>query len=129
MKRDLYTEVSSRIVAELERGAAPWTKPWSATPGQNVPQNAVSNRPYSGCNVILLWLARDRGWAPPRFLTYKQAVQAGGHVRAGEHGTRVYFVKQLRVIDREGEDGEEKLVPMMREYSVFNIAQCEKLPE
>jgi antirestriction protein ArdC len=40
MKRDLYSEVSARIVAELERGAAPWVKPWSTTPGQNVPQNA-----------------------------------------------------------------------------------------
>ena len=30
----------------------PWIKPWSATPGQNVPQNAVTNRPCSGCNVI-----------------------------------------------------------------------------
>ena len=27
---DLYTEVTSRILAELERGAAPWA--WSATP-------------------------------------------------------------------------------------------------
>jgi hypothetical protein len=56
VKRDLYAKVWARIVAELERGAAPWVKPWSATPGQNVPQNAVTNRPYSGCNVILLWL-------------------------------------------------------------------------
>jgi N-terminal domain of anti-restriction factor ArdC/Resolvase, N terminal domain/Helix-turn-helix domain of resolvase len=63
MKRDLYTEVSSRIVAELERGAAPWIKPWSATPGQNVPQNAVSNRPYSGCNVILLFRSMADPWA------------------------------------------------------------------
>jgi antirestriction protein ArdC len=33
MKRDLYAEVSARIVAELEAGAAPWIKPWAATPG------------------------------------------------------------------------------------------------
>src|ERR1700692_2283209 len=99
MKRDLYAEVSSRIVAELERGAAPWIKPWSATPGQNVPQNAVTNRPYSGCNVILLWLARNNGWLTPRFLTYRQAQEAGGYVRAGSRGTKVYFVKQLLVKD------------------------------
>lgn len=49
MKRDLYTEVSARILAELEKGALPWVKPWASTPGQNVPQNAVTNRPYSGC--------------------------------------------------------------------------------
>ena len=100
MKRDLYSEVSTRIVAELERGAAPWIKPWSATAGQNVPQNAVTNRPYSGCNVILLWLARNRGWSTLRFLTFKQAIETGGNVRKGEHGTKVYFVKQLQVKGR-----------------------------
>jgi antirestriction protein ArdC len=42
VKRDFYLDVSARIVAELERGAAPWVKPWSATPGQNSPQNAVT---------------------------------------------------------------------------------------
>jgi antirestriction protein ArdC len=127
IKRDLYAEVTSRILAELERGAAPWIKPWSATPGQNVPQNAVSNRPYSGCNVVLLWLARGNGWATPRFVTFKQAQEAGGSVRKGERGTKVYFVKQLRVTEsKEGEEA-ERLVPMMREYTVFNVAQCEGL--
>ena len=32
MRRDLYAEVSAKIIAELERGAAPWVKPWSVTP-------------------------------------------------------------------------------------------------
>jgi antirestriction protein ArdC len=128
IKRDLYAEVTSRILAELVKGAAPWIKPWSATPGQNVPQNAVTNRPYSGCNVILLWLTRGRGWPTPRFLTFKQSQEAGGSVRKGEHGTKVYFVKQLRVTEtKEGEEA-ERLVPMMREYTVFNVAQCEGLP-
>jgi antirestriction protein ArdC len=128
VRRDLYADVSARIIAELEQGAAPWVKPWSATPGQNVPQNAVSNRPYSGCNVILLWLARERGWTTPRFLTFKQAMEAGGHVRKGEHGQKVYFVKQLEL-----KDGKESEVPrfltMLREYTVFNVDQCDGLPE
>jgi antirestriction protein ArdC len=129
MKRDLYGEVSARIIAELERGAAPWVKPWSATPGQNVPQNAVTNRPYSGCNIILLWLARNRGWATPRFLTFKQAIETGGNVRKGEHGTKVYFVKQLQMKDGDREDADTRLVPMLREYTVFNVDQCENLSE
>lgn len=132
MKRDLYAEVSARIVAELEAGAAPWVRPWSATAGQNVPQNALTNRPYSGCNVILLWLACNCGWSTPRFLTFKQALEAGGNVRKGEHGTKVYFVKQLRVRGDDtnaGDQGGEKIIPMMREYTVFNVAQCENLPE
>src|SRR4029077_8428824 len=130
MKRDLYGEVSARIISELERGAAPWVKPWSATPGQNMPQNAVTNRPYSGCNVILLWLARNRGWTMPRFLTFKQANEAGGHVRKGEHGTKVYFVKQLQVKDENGgDDADTRLVPMLRKNTVLNFAKCEGLPD
>jgi antirestriction protein ArdC len=72
-----------------------------------------------------LWLARNRGWATPRFLTFKQAQEAGGNVRKGEHGTKVYFVKQLQVKD----DDETRVFPMLREYTVFNVEQCENLPE
>lgn len=127
MKRDLYADVTARILAELESGAAPWIKPWSVTAGRNTPQNAVTNRPYSGCNVVLLWMgAQANNWALPRFLTYKQATEAGGQVRKGEHGTKVIFVKQLRVKDKQTE--EERSIPMMREYTVFNVAQCDGLP-
>src|SRR5258705_8240350 len=130
MKRDFYAEVSARIVSELEAGAAPWVKPWSATPGANTPCNAVSNRPYSGCNVVLLWMAQAAGYRTPRFLTFKQALELGGNVRKGEHGTRVYFVKQLQVHDNGADDtSSTRLVPMMREYTVFNVDQCEKLPD
>jgi antirestriction protein ArdC len=127
MKRDPYETVSARIIAELERGAAPWIKPWSATAGQNTPANAVTNRPYSGCNVILLWMAQQAGYRTPRYLTFKQAAELGGHVRKGEHGTRVYFVKQLVGKDKNDET-KTRVIPMLREYTVFNVDQCEGLP-
>jgi antirestriction protein ArdC len=127
MKRELYAEVSARIIAELETGAAPWIKPWSATPGTNTPCNAVSNRPYSGCNVVLLWMAQAAGYRTPRFLTFKQALEFGGNVRKGERGTKVYFVKQLEI--RDDEDISTRLVPMLREYTVFNVDQCDGLPD
>jgi antirestriction protein ArdC len=130
MKRDLFSEVSARIVAELEAGATPWVKPWSATPGANTPCNAVSNRPYSGCNVVRLWSAQAAGYRTPRFLTFKQALELGGNVRKGEHGTKVYFVKQLQVRDQDADDSTStRLIPMMREYTVFNVDQCENLPD
>jgi antirestriction protein ArdC len=47
-------------------------------------------------------------------------------VRGGEHGTKVYYFKQLTVEDKEGE---EKRIPMLREYTVFNVSQCESLPD
>jgi antirestriction protein ArdC len=132
VKRDLYADVSARIVAELECGAAPWVKPWSATAGINTPCNAVSNRPYSGCNVVLLWMAQAAGYRTARYLTFKQAVELGSHVRKGERGTKIYFVKQLEVRDKDGadtgEENEARLVPMLREYTVFDVDQCENLP-
>jgi antirestriction protein ArdC len=130
MSRDLYSEVTERILAELKTGAAPWVKPWSATPGQNHPHNAATGRPYSGCNVILLWITMQANhFAAPRFLTYQQAIGLGAHVRKGEKGTKVYFVKQLVVKDKtSSEPNATRVVPMLREYTVFNIAQCEGLP-
>jgi antirestriction protein ArdC len=41
--------------------------------------------------------------------------------RAGEEG---YEIK-----DGDGEETETRLIPMLREYTVFNIAQCEGLPD
>lgn len=122
MKRDPYSEATARILAELEAGAAPWVRPWSATPGQNVPCNAVTNRPYSGANVVLLWMANRR---TPRYLTFKQALELGGNVRKGQHGHTVFFVKRLEVADGQ----ETKLIPMMKAYTVFNVDQCEGLPD
>ena len=70
------------------------------------------------------------GFRTPRFLTFKQALLLGGNVRKGEHGTKVYFVKQHQVHDKGSDDNSAtRLVPMMREYTVFNVDQCEKLPD
>jgi antirestriction protein ArdC len=74
-------------------------------------------------------MAASAGYRTPRYLTFKQALMLGGNVRKGEHGTKVFFVKQLQVADRDGEQGETRIVPLMREYTVFNVDQCEGLPE
>jgi antirestriction protein ArdC len=89
----------------------------------------VSNRPYSGCNVILLWMAKAAGYRAPRYLTFKQALELGGHVRKGERGTKVYFVKQLEIHADTEEGRSMRLIPMMREYTVFNVDQCDDLPD
>ncbi len=53
----------------------------------------------------------------------------GGHVRKGERGFKVYFVKQLEIRDGTNDDALTRLVPMMRGYTVFNVDQCENLPD
>src|SRR5215471_14837291 len=125
MSKDIYAQVSARIIAELEAGAAPWVKPWSATPGQNIPCNAITNRPYSGVNVCLLWMMAST-YATPRFLTYKQAQELGGNVRKGEHGYAVVFVKPIYHKD---DDDQIQTGAILKSYTVFNVDQCDGLPE
>lgn len=126
MKRDLYQTVTDKIVAQMEAGVLPWQKAWSSI-GSSVPMNATTGRAYSGINVLLFWASAEADYAKPRYLTFKQALDVGGNVRKGEHGTKVYFYKQLTVADKDG--GEDKQIPMLREYTVFNVAQCENLPD
>jgi antirestriction protein ArdC len=73
-------------------------------------------------------MAQAAGYRTPRFLTFKQASKLGGNVRSGEHGTKVYFVKQLHAHDKEGSD-DKSATRLMREYTVFNVDQCENLPD
>jgi antirestriction protein ArdC len=75
------------------------------------------------------WMAANAGYRTPRYLTFKQALELDGNVRKGRHGYTVLFVKQLQVRDKDGDDGETKIVPMMRAYTVFNVDQCEGLPD
>src|SRR5258708_21854670 len=125
MKRDLYSDVTARILQQMEAGVMPWQRAWQST-GSSMPMNAVTERRYSGVNVLLFWMSADQGYARPRYLTFNQAKAAGGNVRKGEHGTKVYFFKQLTVADKS--TGEDKTIPMLREYTVFNVAQCDGLP-
>lgn len=131
--RDLHREITAKIVAQLKTGVAPWRKPWSTNRtayGSPMPHNAVTGRPYSGVNILLLWgIMEENGWGP-KFLTFKQAKAAGGVVRKGEKGTLVIFVKRLLVKDKEDPKGEtKKAISFLRHYVVFNVAQCDNLSD
>lgn len=100
-RRDIYKEVTDRIVAQLEAGGLPWWKPDWKTSAGSVPCNGVSGHAYRGLNQLLLWSVaneKSRGQdVDPRFVTFNQAKEKGWHVRKGEKGTPVYFFKRLMV--------------------------------
>jgi len=134
---DLYQAVTDQIVAALEQGVAPWVKPWSEE-ADPLPVNVVSDRPYRGVNVLLLNLkSLFAGYTRNRWLTYRQAEALGGQVKAGEAGVRILYY-QLRKVKARAEvyplktDADEihhTVVPLMRSYRVFNIAQVDGLPQ
>lgn len=122
-RRDPYAEVTARIIAALERGTVPWRHPWRS----RGLRNAVSNRPYRGINLLMLGItALEHGYDDPRWLTYRQAERLNGHVRRGERGTQIVLWKWLERRDKEDGESAER-IPLMRLYTVFNIAQCDDL--
>jgi antirestriction protein ArdC len=124
----LYESVTNNIIADLERGVAPWAQPWrNGNTGGILPMNAATNRSYNGINIPILWHAQlSRGYPTASWMTYKQAADLGGQVRGGENSTHVVFTKQLNVRDRETD--EEKKIGMLKAYSVFNVAQIDGVP-
>jgi antirestriction protein ArdC len=134
-RQSLYAEVTSRIIAELEEGRLPWVQPWDrAACGCTMPQNAGTARQYSGINVLILWAEGiAKGYGSQRWLTYRQAEAAGGNVVRGEKGTVVCyadrFTPKAEAEAARGEDREARQVAFLKRFVVFNVDQCEGLPE
>ena len=127
-KRDIYQEITDRIISELESGTVPWVKPWKSV-GGSMPHNAVSGRNYSGVNVLQCWSNQiHAGYTSNAWLTFKQARELDGSVRKGEKGTTLVFWKFLNKTEKQP-DGNDKAIqiPMARAYTVFNVEQCDNL--
>jgi antirestriction protein ArdC len=136
MSADLYAETTARIIATLEQGTPPWVRPWSTIPDA-LPMNAQSRRPYRGINFTLLSLmAEQHGYTVNRWLTFRQALDLGAHVRKGEQGTPIVFWQLRRigvVADAFPEHDDDppalrgKVYPLLRSFTVFNVAQTDGL--
>lgn len=97
-RKDLREQITERIVASLESGVMPWRKGWTNEGGvaNGLPRNAVSGRTYSGGNRLMLMMqGMDKGYADPRWLTFKQARNLGGTVNQGEKSTPIEYWDEL----------------------------------
>ncbi|WP_454882598.1 ArdC family protein [Sphingomonas oryzagri] len=135
-RADLYSEVTTRIIGELEAGRFPWVQPWDAkaagglAPG--LPRNAVTGRTYSGVNILTLWgEVIARAYPSQSWLTYGQALDAGGNVRKGEKGVTVVYADHFTPEAekaRAAETGDDaRSIPFLKRFTLFNVAQCEGL--
>ena len=133
-----HEEFAGKVIKMLEEGTAPWQKPW--TPAQNLaPRNPLSGTVYKGVNRLHLAMA---GYEDPRWMTLKQANDAGYRIKEGSRSTAVVYYQFTREQDKLdenkqpvlGEDGKpvRETVslerPVMRMARVFNAQQVENFP-
>ena len=131
----LYQDITDKIIAELEVGRVPWVQPWaSATAPLDMPHNAATRRRYTGINILILWATViERGFSGHAFLTFRQALALGGHVRKGETGMTVVYAHRFTPGEerrRADEDGRRPgSIPFLKRFTVFSTDQCDGLPE
>ena len=126
--KDIYTDVTNRIIASLEVGTPPWICPW--TNHTALPSNLATRKPYRGINVLMLCgEAMARGYEDSRWLTLKQANEVGASIRKGERGTEIVFFKFKEIADEADLHEHKRVIPLLRSYVVFNASQLASLPE
>jgi len=131
----LYSEVTDRIVAQIEEGTLPWVRPWdNGKAALGLPRNAGTGRRYSGINVLILWHRLfEQSYGSQRWLTYRQALALGGNVRKGEQGTTVCYADRFTPKEDDtvpaGPDGEPRQIAFLKRFTVFNLDQCEGLED
>jgi antirestriction protein ArdC len=144
-RRDFRQEVTDRIINMLETGVAPWQKPWNpAEASLGMPMNPTTGKTYRGGNAIhLMATGLSRGYADPRWMTYRQAAELKWQVHKGEKGTQIEFwevnagrdtrSEPIRAgegdqpADERGEARGNRLIH--RVYTVFNAKQIEGIPD
>lgn len=132
-RRDVYQTITDQIIAELERGARPWMKPWST---DHLARRVLlplrhNGIPYRGINVLSLWMATlAKGYRSPIWMTFKQAINLGGAVRKGERASLTVYANSITRTETDENTGEaaDSEIHYLKGYSVFNTEQIDGLP-
>lgn len=119
---DIYQQVTDTIIAQLEKGTAPWHKPWvggDLNPFR-LPVNQKTGKSYQGINILLLWCASmNKDFTCNEWATFKQWSEKNESIRKGEKGSMVVYYDTFE----KEVDGEVKKIPFLKQSVVFNRCQ------
>jgi len=132
-RQDIYSRITNQIIAALEQGVKPWTQPWNAAHAAGHVSRPLrhNGQPYGGINVLTLWASAMTGhFSAPIWMTFRQAIELGGHVRKGEKGAPVVYANTISKTEADESTGDdvERTIPFLKAYTVFNVEQIESLP-
>lgn len=91
LKAKEYRQKLADAFAEaLEKDALEWKKGWELAYG--FPENAQTGKEYKGINRLYLFLmAQEKGYADPRWATFKQIQTNGWSLQKGAKGEKVEY--------------------------------------
>jgi antirestriction protein ArdC len=136
-KQDVYTRVTEKVVAGLQKDGLKWFCPWTKY-DLDMPINNKTGKEYKGINILLLSAAcAENGYECNEWLTYKQCSDQGGQVKKGSKSEMVIYW-QVSFVDKasnwyKNEDAVKAAGLTMADvkkrfaakwFNVFNIAQC-----
>jgi len=111
----VYDIITETVIKKLQEGIVPWNRPWVGGPPE-LPKSVSTKNYYQGINT---WLLLMQCYDSPWWMTYNQCKKLDGKIIKGENYTPIIFWKLLD----SKEDGEEKKVPLLRFYKVWNAEQ------
>ena len=125
--KDVYAEVTAKVVSLMETHGSNWSKPWVGTAGSSrMPTSISSGNQYTGINTVLLWAA---GRTDSRWGTYKAWSEKGCQVRKGETATHIIFFKSLGIKEKQADGSQtDKTIPLLKSFAVFCADQVDGLP-
>lgn len=122
-QKNVYQQVTDEITRAVEKGAGSFEMPWHRI-SIGRPKNAFTSQPYSGVNVLTLWVAGEqKGYGSELWATYKQWELLGGQVQKGEKGTPIIFYRKYEPVKVEDEKVDDRPRYFARSSRVFNSDQ------
>lgn len=124
---DWKQRVADEVSRYIEQNdTLPWLRPWSVN--GIFPMNLQTKHEYRGINAMLLGMFMGaRGYEYPYFLTINGMQKMGGQFKdwstAQHQGLPIVFWKMMRGTDPK--TGEERTIPLLRGWTVFNISLIE----
>jgi antirestriction protein ArdC len=114
---DKFQWLTDKFIALIEQGTNPWQKEWRTT-GVGAVQNFITKEPYKGRNPWILQIDSLVRGAKPYYCGRSQGFAKGWSIRKG---CKAAYVTYANVQVKEDADGNERRIPFVKWYPVFNI--------
>lgn len=129
-KEQIYRKVTVQIMQSMiSSGTLPWRQTWFSRDGKPLFYNPVTKTRYKLLNRLLLG-------KPGQYVTFKQAVDHGGHVRKGAKGHLVTYWSEFvpaadkalkEELEARGEDWSHLKKYTLKYYYVYDINDIDDL--